>query len=130
MTYFYENLDKGMDKPTALHQAKLRYLAQTDKTSGHPAFWASFVSLGDPAPIRRPWGWLAWTIVSVVTLTLLAAAYFGFRRYKDYRLENKPTDAYRLNTPHQDMHDTAQADQTEAILAHIRQRAIAKIKKE
>jgi CHAT domain-containing protein/uncharacterized protein YxeA len=130
MTYFYENLDKGMDKPTALHQAKLRYLAQTDKISGHPAFWASFVSLGDPAPIRRTWGWLAWTIVSVITLTLLAAAYLGFRRYKDHRLENKPTDAYRLNTPHQDMYDTAQADQTEAILAHIRERAVAKIKKE
>jgi CHAT domain-containing protein len=130
MTYFYENLEKGMDKPTALHQAKLRFLAQTDKTSGHPAFWASFVSLGDPAPIRRAWGWLAWLTVSVISLSLLAAAYFALRRYKNNRLENKPTDAFRLNTPHHDEHyDSNQADQTAAILAHIRERAIAKVKK-
>lgn len=51
MQSFYKNLAKGMDKATALQQAKLDYMGDGDGIAAHPAFWAPFVQLGDDSPI-------------------------------------------------------------------------------
>lgn len=62
MTLFYQNLNNGMDKPAALRNAKMEFLSKTDKTSGHPAFWSSFISLGNPAPIKQGGAWWIYAI--------------------------------------------------------------------
>ncbi|MCH2021734.1 MAG: CHAT domain-containing protein [Saprospiraceae bacterium] len=51
MIAFYENLDGGMDKASALRQAKLSYIKQTKGIAAHPAFWSPFIQLGDNTPI-------------------------------------------------------------------------------
>lgn len=62
MMYFYHNLASGMTKPEALRKAKLSFLQQSDEISGHPAFWASFVTIGDPRPVQM--GWSLWAIAA------------------------------------------------------------------
>jgi len=51
MIRFNKNLRKGMEKDRALRLAKIFYL----KNSGnvHPAFWSSFVLIGNDSPLRR-----------------------------------------------------------------------------
>lgn len=122
MTLFYENLSKGMDKPTALRQAKLEFISKSDRTAGHPAFWASFVSLGDPAPIRNTWSWLAISLVITGILGGLGAGYFALRRRQNNRLGNTNTDAFKLTNPHENTEHTDETDHAAAILAHINQR--------
>jgi len=48
MIDFYKNLKKGLDKSSALRQAKSNYLSQTDNAMlKHPYYWAGFVLYGD-----------------------------------------------------------------------------------
>ena len=85
MTYFYKNLSRGMSKPEALRQAKLTYLEQSDQISGHPAFWASFISIGNPDPIRYgfpSWVWITIGVGGTVLLSMLVAMLIGKRRRK------------------------------------------------
>ena len=51
MTFFYENLDKGMSKDVALQQAKLNYLDHAPQLRAHPYFWAAYVDIGNTEPI-------------------------------------------------------------------------------
>jgi CHAT domain-containing protein/tetratricopeptide (TPR) repeat protein len=51
MQLFYLKLESGLDKATALQQAKLEYVANAKGSAGHPAFWAAFVQLGDSRPV-------------------------------------------------------------------------------
>jgi CHAT domain-containing protein len=122
MTLFYENLSKGMDKPTALRLAKLEFLSKSDRTSGHPAFWASFVTLGDPSPIRNTWSWLAISLIIGGILGGIGAGYWALRRRRNNRLESTPTDAFKLTNPHDTEQEAAELEHTAAILAHINQR--------
>ncbi|MDX2134659.1 MAG: CHAT domain-containing protein [Saprospiraceae bacterium] len=48
MRLFYRNLHKGMDKDTALWQAKKDFIQQHKKDGGaHPYFWSGFIPVGD-----------------------------------------------------------------------------------
>jgi LPXTG-motif cell wall-anchored protein len=65
MEQFYRNLDQGMDKAKALQEAKLSYLQYyDDPQAAHPAFWASFIQLGDSSPIalqrKSSYWWWVW----------------------------------------------------------------------
>ena len=82
MTLFYQNLDKGMDKPEALRKAKLDFLQKTDKTSGHPAYWSSFISLGNPAPIKKNFPIWASILITIVLGTAIYSAYQYWRKNK------------------------------------------------
>ncbi|WP_186435530.1 CHAT domain-containing protein [Maribacter sp. MAR_2009_72] len=60
MGFYYKHLKKGLTKSKALQQAKLDYLNTTDEEElKHPYYWASFVVLGDNAPVSdepvSPW---------------------------------------------------------------------------
>ncbi|MGH1338473.1 MAG: CHAT domain-containing protein [Aureispira sp.] len=69
---FYNNLSQGMNKAEALQAAKLAFLSKTDEISGHPTYWASFITLGDASPLPNSWngGW--WLLgISVVLLFLV-----------------------------------------------------------
>ena len=50
MVRFYRELDGGADKAEALRRARLAAIAEGH---AHPYFWAPFVLLGDPDPVRR-----------------------------------------------------------------------------
>ena len=63
MSFFYHNLAKGMSKPEAMRQAKLQYLENADMIAGHPAFWSSFITIGDPSPVKIGWPWWVWTLI-------------------------------------------------------------------
>ncbi|MCH2044746.1 MAG: CHAT domain-containing protein, partial [Saprospiraceae bacterium] len=52
MEYFYEGLASGLDKATALQQAKLKYIESTEKHNAHPSFWSPFVQIGNHQPIK------------------------------------------------------------------------------
>jgi CHAT domain-containing protein len=69
MKSFYQNLVEGMNKAEALRQAKLVYLKSSKDVLAHPAFWSSFIQIGDSRSIfvatkgRLPWGWIIGSIV-------------------------------------------------------------------
>lgn len=85
MTYFYENLAVGMSKPEALRQAKLKYLKQSDKVSGHPAFWGSFITIGNPKPLQYgfpSWVWMVMTLGGILLVGMLMLTVFSKRKQK------------------------------------------------
>jgi len=49
---FYRNLKKGKSKDSALHQAKLDYLAENPMARTHPFYWSSYVLIGDVQPYQ------------------------------------------------------------------------------
>lgn len=51
MQSFHKYLNEGMQKSTAMRQAKLDFLESSDRT--HPYFWAAFMTTGDDSPITR-----------------------------------------------------------------------------
>lgn len=52
MTYFNEELKKGVGKADALRNAKLRYLRNTDENTSNPYYWAAFTLIGDNQPLQ------------------------------------------------------------------------------
>ena len=92
MTDFYEQLSKGKTKSAAMRQAKLNYLEAASAVSAHPFFWASFMTLGDDAPIRlrklNEWSsWLIWGGASL--LFILVAGVFTGRIRKSILINKK-----------------------------------------
>jgi len=63
MSLFYQNISSGYGKAAALRHAKLAFLDKTNEVSGHPAFWASFVTVGDPSPLHLGWHWTIWLLI-------------------------------------------------------------------
>jgi len=61
MYSFFENLKKGLPKDASLREAKLKFLSTANPKQSHPAYWASFVLVGDDQPLSRPgspWLWI------------------------------------------------------------------------
>jgi hypothetical protein len=62
MTSFLENLKKGMEKDEALKVARSSYLKSALDEKAHPYYWATFLLIGDDAPIhfgdKNQWWWL------------------------------------------------------------------------
>lgn len=50
MKEFYANLNRGLDEKTALRQAKLRMLRNSNPLWRHPYYWAPFVLVGEGKP--------------------------------------------------------------------------------
>ena len=63
MSLFYQNIGNGYGKAAALRYAKLAFLDKTNEISGHPAFWASFITVGDPSPLHLGWSWATWGLI-------------------------------------------------------------------
>ncbi|WP_367388272.1 CHAT domain-containing protein [Lewinella sp. LCG006] len=53
MPLFYDALAAGQSSSAALQQAQLSYLAQQDRLSAHPHYWASFVLVGQDQRFSR-----------------------------------------------------------------------------
>ena len=84
MTHFYQNLIvENTFKNSALRQAKLTYLDNTDALLAHPLFWAGFVPMGDMQPIELKKGlnWWIWGGISGVLLIAIIGFSF-FRKNK------------------------------------------------
>ncbi|MEO0473673.1 MAG: CHAT domain-containing protein, partial [Bacteroidota bacterium] len=64
MQSFYAHLKDGKDKDEAIRQAKLDFLASSDRV--HPHYWSSFVMIGDNAPIGGRSTWWMWGLGLVV----------------------------------------------------------------
>lgn len=83
MEQFFKNLkNEEANKDEALRQAKLAFLADP-KRSSHPAYWASFVLIGNNEPVKfndssRLW----WTIPLLLIGVLLGAALRKIRSRK------------------------------------------------
>ncbi len=86
MEEFFTNLkDKKMSKDEAIRQAKLTFLADPKKSS-HPAYWASFVMLGDNDPIV--WGspFRFWWIIPLLILGVVLGRLAGKLRQRSLNL--------------------------------------------
>lgn len=80
MAYFYEGLSSGLDKASALRQAKLKYLESGEGHQTNPFYWAGFTIYGDMAPIELQ-GQRNYMLQ--VLIVLFAAFFIGwFFRYK------------------------------------------------
>ena len=76
MSTFYEELDKGKSRKTALRTAKLAYLASADNLTSHPFYWASFVLVGDSRPLKYPGKMIFWVILSGCIVFIGGLQYF------------------------------------------------------
>ncbi|MEM7371524.1 MAG: CHAT domain-containing tetratricopeptide repeat protein [Bacteroidota bacterium] len=65
MIAFYKNLDAGMDKASALREAKLTVLDDTFKP---PFYWAAPIAMGDMRPIPSRNEWTGWWIVGLLLI--------------------------------------------------------------
>jgi CHAT domain-containing protein len=81
MEYFYSYLRDGLSKSEALRQAKLAYIANHPNVGQSPYFWASFIPIGDMAPVKlsNKSGWKWWAAAAVLIL-LLGGWYFNAKR--------------------------------------------------
>ncbi|MDN5200648.1 CHAT domain-containing protein [Fulvivirgaceae bacterium BMA10] len=80
MTYFYDGLSQGEPKDIALHNAKLKYLQNTEDLFVHPFYWAGFVIQGDPRPIEMHSKFRYWWVFGLVAgLVLLGLWQFRLK---------------------------------------------------
>ncbi len=82
---FYDGLHQGLNKGTALHQAKIKYLKQSNEITADPYYWAGFVLQGDTQNFEKSkydWRW----ILGISTLTLFALILLKYRRM--YSIDN------------------------------------------
>lgn len=78
MEYYFNFLNEGMDKNSALREAKLAYLENDDRS--HPFFWAGFVQVGDPVPIRDSKG-IPDSCLLIIFAAFLAGGLIAFRSF-------------------------------------------------
>ncbi|WP_034260739.1 CHAT domain-containing protein [Altibacter lentus] len=73
VSYFYDNLAKGMPKDEALQQAKLHYLASAKGREIAPQYWAGLVLMGDTLPLELETGmpWWYWAIAIFILCVIL-----------------------------------------------------------
>lgn len=73
-TDFYQNLQSGIYRSKALHQAKLNYLnnRQLPEDQKSPYYWAGFVYIGGDGPLtlEKPTGWWKWGLGLLMGLVL------------------------------------------------------------
>lgn len=94
MGLFYKNLEKGLPKNEALHQAKLTFLKEGDKLTSAPFFWGSFVVVGNSEPLELTTGglgaeeksdapWWPYAAAVAAVLLLLILIFASRRRTKE-----------------------------------------------
>ena len=74
MRLFYRYLRKGQPVNTALKNAKITFLQNTDRLHADPYFWAGFSIIGKPDKILHPWNTLI-----MVFLVLGVASFAAYR---------------------------------------------------
>ncbi len=98
MSYFYQNLQQGVDKAEALTMAKRTLINQKTEQS-HPYFWSSHLLLGNPQTIKHPvadinWTW--WAIAGGGLLLLLFIIWIGTNFVKNRRNSDpQPNSTYK-----------------------------------
>jgi CHAT domain-containing protein len=72
MAAFYRELDKGLPRDEAMRNAKLEYLDIAGELTAHPFFWASFITLGENAPItiKHRWDWLNFGLIALFAFSI------------------------------------------------------------
>ena len=81
MVDFYENLAEGLPKDMALRQSKQRYISEAKGHFAHPAYWSSFVHIGDSQPIKiKKRMNRQWYFVGLFIPFILACIWFGLRK--------------------------------------------------
>ncbi|MEM9324903.1 MAG: CHAT domain-containing tetratricopeptide repeat protein [Bacteroidota bacterium] len=81
MTHFYKHLSKGESKGAALRMARQDFLETADISKSHPFFWASFVAMGDDAPLRPSVNWALLGFVIAICLLVIATLLIRRRTY-------------------------------------------------
>lgn len=66
----YQQLRKGNRKSTALRQAKLQHIEQSDNINAHPVYWAAYASIGNQRPISST-NWMKLSLLFGLPLVLL-----------------------------------------------------------
>lgn len=82
MQKLYANLANNSPKNQALRQAKIDYIAQADAITAHPAFWSSFIQIGNSGPVQikqKSFSVFSFIAIGLVVLFILI---FLFRRRK------------------------------------------------
>lgn len=82
LSFFYENILKGMAKDEALRQAKLSYLSKAEGRMLAPQYWAGLVIMGDTSPIVMKKQKAPWWMVPGLVIMLGVAGYVLWRRKK------------------------------------------------
>lgn len=84
MTHFYKNISAGMDKSSALRNAKLEFLKDPSSPYSNPSYWGGFVLMGDIEPIEFKDGRYIWVMVfSLLVLLLIASFYLKYLERKN-----------------------------------------------
>lgn len=78
MKEFYQNMENGLSSTEALHQAKLKFLENSDNILSNPFFWAGFVQIGPGQFINDRKNLVFWWL-SLPFLGLVSG-YFVMRR--------------------------------------------------
>lgn len=78
MKLFYTNLKDGMDKATALQQAKISYLKDADVFRSDPFYWGSFYLVGETTPLSL--GSSNWALYTFLGVLFIVVLLFFFRR--------------------------------------------------
>ncbi|MEO6037080.1 MAG: CHAT domain-containing protein, partial [Saprospiraceae bacterium] len=73
---FFEGLKRGAGKDVALAEAQRFFLDDATKEEGHPIHWATFVLIGDDAPVVRPLH--RWLIIGLSALFTAIILFFFF----------------------------------------------------
>jgi len=86
MKYFYRNLSEGMDKSSALRNAKLEFLKEPGNPYANPSYWGAFVLVGDEQPLDLGGNTQMWIMaISCLIIIILAGIYIRNRRIKRLR---------------------------------------------
>lgn len=77
MGYFYEFLAERKAKNTALRDAKLKYLSESEPSRNNPIFWSGYVLTGDVSPVIKSHNilYIIGILVTLVLLTLFISFY-------------------------------------------------------
>jgi CHAT domain-containing protein len=71
MTFFYENLDKEMEKDLALQAAQLSYLKENRGEKDAPYYWAGYVVSGDLSAIKSSFSYIQFFIALVLVIGIV-----------------------------------------------------------
>lgn len=71
MRYFYEGLKSGLTKDKAMHEAKIKYLEQSDLDKRHPFYWAGFTVYGDCTKLKFAATWQQYILICGLMLIII-----------------------------------------------------------
>ena len=88
---FYNYIKQGLDKDVAMQKAKIDYLKEANLLKSHPFFWASYMVVGDTAPViakSKPYNKIVLLLIAFVFVSLLIYSYKRYSIRKQLRILN------------------------------------------